>query len=78
MNKHLTEKKNIRRAARAFHKACLTDLLNVKRNALIFTGEPEPVKSFQRTVRTARCIQAYHRKHGRKYRRELEEEVKRI
>lgn len=78
MNKHLTEKKNIRRAARAFHKAYLTDLLNVKRDVSIFTGEPEPIKLFQRTVRTARCIQAYHRKHGRKYHRELEKEVKRI
>lgn len=59
MNKHLTEKKNVRRAARAFRKKYLTDL-------------------FQREVKTARYIWAYRRQHGRKYRRELEEEVKRI
>ena len=78
MNKHLTEKKNIRRAARAFLKMYLTDLLTVKRDVSIFTGEPEPLKSFQRTVRAARRIQAYNRRHGRNYCRELEREVKRI
>lgn len=55
MNKRLTEKKNVRRAARAFHKKYQTDL-------------------FQRSVKTARYIRAYRRRHGRNYRRELEKE----
>lgn len=67
MNKHLVEKKNIRRANRDLRKNYLAGLRNVERRISIFTGKPELLKFYLRDIRMARCIIAYNRAHGRNY-----------
>lgn len=76
MNKHLTEKKNARRNARARRKEYLTYLLNFKRKVSIYTGEPEPLKDYLIGLRVIRDIHRYN-KLGRRYIKELEKEAKR-
>lgn len=67
MNKHLVEKKNIRRTSRDLRKKYLADLRNVERRTSIFTGESELFKFYLWGIRMARCIMVYNRVHGSNY-----------